>query len=475
MVLVPAGCFMMGSTTGDSDEAPVHEQCFDTPFWIDKYEVTQAQFAEFGGQKANANRFTGNELPVEGITWFEARDYCQNQRSGRLPTEREWEYAARGPNNLTYPWGNDFVADNVVYGGNSGTAPVGSRPNGASWVGAMDMSGNVWEWVSSLYGAYPYNETDESVSDNTLGRVFRGGSWVNNLPYVRSVYRVRSIPTGRDNDVGLRCVRSHSASLTFDQDLAATQTAVAMQATEHITRNEDWTPQEQEFDGVTMVLVPAGCFMMGSTTGDSDEAPVHEQCFDTPFWIDRYEVTQAQFAEFGGQKANANRFTGDELPVENITWFEARDYCDLRGGRLPTEREWEYAARGPNNLMYPWGNQFDGTRLNFCDENCQYDWRDATVDDGYATTAPVGRYPQGVSWVGAIDMSGNVLEWVSSLYGAYPYDATDESVSDNTSRRVLRGGSWGSDRTDVRSVDRYGLIPTYGFNFVGLRCVRSQE
>jgi len=242
-----------------------------------------------------------------------------------------------------------------------------------------------------------------------------------------------------------------------------------------ITQNEDWTPQEQEFDGVTMVLVPAGCFMMGSTTGNSDEAPVHEQCFDTPFWIDTYEVTQAQFAEFGGQKANANSFTGDELPVELITWFEARDYCELRSGRLPTEREWEYAARGPNNLTYPWGNQVDGTRLNFCDENCQYDWRDATVDDGYATTAPVGSYPQGVSWVGAMDMSGNVWEWVSSFYGAYPYDETDESVSDNTSLRVLRGGSWFNNLSNVRSVNRNWYIPTDGDSGVGLRCVRSQE
>ncbi|PJF27076.1 MAG: hypothetical protein CUN52_15015, partial [Phototrophicales bacterium] len=152
MVLVPKGCFMMGSDDGDSDEQPVHEQCFDEPFWIDKYEVTQAQFAQFGGRKANPNYFKGDDLPIERITWFEARDYCEQRRGGRLPTEREWEYAARGPKNLIYPWGNEFMANNVVYDGNSnsGTAPVGSREGGISWVGAMDMSGNVWEWVSSL-------------------------------------------------------------------------------------------------------------------------------------------------------------------------------------------------------------------------------------------------------------------------------------------------------------------------------------
>jgi len=117
---------------------------------------------------------------------------------------------ARGPNNLVYPWGNDFVAANVVYGSNSNnrTAPVGSRAGGVSWVGALDMSGNVREWVSSVYGAYPYDENDESVSDNTNSRVLRGGSWNFNLTDVRSGDRYRDIPTYRSDFVGLRCVRS---------------------------------------------------------------------------------------------------------------------------------------------------------------------------------------------------------------------------------------------------------------------------
>ena len=271
-------------------------------------------------------------------------------------------------------------------------------------------------------------------------------------------------------------------TLTFDQALSATQTAVAfqeqlavaMQATTvansaatqianigTVTKNEEWTPQERDFDGVTMVLVPAGCFMMGSNDAYGEQ-PVHEQCFDTPFWIDKYEVTQAQFAQFNGQKANANRFTGDNLPVETIIWFEARDFCELRGGRLPTEREWEYAARGPSNLIYPWGNDFVANNVVY-------------VDNSNDQTAPVGSRPDGVSWVGALDMSGNVWEWVSSLYESYPYTSNNESDNDNSSARMRRGGSWVNVVDDgVRSADRDWPDPTLWRDNNGFRCLRSQ-
>jgi formylglycine-generating enzyme required for sulfatase activity len=228
-----------------------------------------------------------------------------------------------------------------------------------------------------------------------------------------------------------------------------------------VAHNEDWTPQEQDFDGVTMVLVPAGCFLMGTKDGYNDEQPAHEQCFETPFWMDKYEVTQAQFIQFGGQKANPNEFTEDNHPAENITWFEARDYCELRGGRLPTEREWEYAARGPSNLIYPWGNEFVADNVVYRDNNNNQ-------------IANVGSRPNGVSWVGAMDMSGNVWEWVSSFYGDYPYDENDESVSDNNTDLVLRGGAWNSSDYNVRSADRMLESPTAPNHLIGFRCLRSQ-
>ncbi|MCB9453126.1 MAG: formylglycine-generating enzyme family protein [Anaerolineaceae bacterium] len=229
-----------------------------------------------------------------------------------------------------------------------------------------------------------------------------------------------------------------------------------------ITSNANWTPVEHDFDGITMVLVPAGCFMMGSDDGDDDEKSVNQQCFDTPFWIDKYEVTQADFTRLDGQKAEANSSTGDRLPVDNMTWFEARDFCALRGMRLPTEVEWEYAARGPDSLVYPWGNEFIA-------ENAVY-----YVNSDFQS-AEVGSKPGGMSWVGALDMSGNVWEWVSSLFQDYPYSVAYESDTDTSSRRVLRGGSWSFFDDFLRTAIRNGYAPIFRNVDHGFRCARDVE
>lgn len=228
---------------------------------------------------------------------------------------------------------------------------------------------------------------------------------------------------------------------------------------ELIPRNNDWTPVEREFDGVVMVLVPAGCFRMGSDIGKSDEQPIHAVCIDEPFWLDKIEVTQAQFAAKGGLKANSNRFSGDNRPIEQITWFEAEAFCrEQRGGRLPTEVEWEFAARGPDGLLYPWGN-------DFVEENAVFN------QSSSQGTEAVGSRPGGESWVGAWDLSGNVWEWVSSVYQSYPYDLDDghEDLTAN-GNRVLRGGSW---LQLVYASWRYHLPPEFYVYDVGFRCARS--
>lgn len=230
--------------------------------------------------------------------------------------------------------------------------------------------------------------------------------------------------------------------------------------------NEDWQalyPEGFEYafeDDVPMMLVPAGSFLIGAAPQTDDEHFGVLTRFDQPFWIDRTEVTQADFDRLGGVKAQPNRFVGDQRPVEQITWFEARDFCASRGARLPTEAEWEYAARGPAEWDYPWG----------------YVWnpRKATWNSGGTLT--VGSWPTGRSWVGALDMSGNVWEWVSSLYQPYPYNSNDENISDIDTRRVLRGGGWSNQSTDIlRSGYRSSYSPgsTSVVISLGFRCARS--
>jgi len=229
-----------------------------------------------------------------------------------------------------------------------------------------------------------------------------------------------------------------------------------------ILTNAAWIPVTRDSGGVIMALVPAGCFMMGSDTGETDEQPVHRQCFEQPFWIDQTEVTQAQFARWGGVQARPHTFVGAQHPVENSSWFEAHTFCELRGARLPTESEWEYAARGPDSLAYPWGNTWvSGYAV----------WSGNAGDQ----TAPVGTHPQGASWVGALDLGGNVLEWVSSLYHPYPYDAADgrENSQQRTDYRVLRGGSWEFSAQFLRAANRSWYTPVGNDLFASFRCAAS--
>jgi gamma-glutamyl hercynylcysteine S-oxide synthase len=216
MVFVPTGCFMMGSETGPGDEQPVAGQCIDTPYWIDRFEVTNAVFAQFEGRALQPSYWSEASEPRTSLTWNEARDFCEDRRGGRLPTELEWEYAARGPDNLIYPWGDDFKTENVVSDIENEATVVGSRPTGASWVGALDMSGNVWEWVSTLYTSwelglfpYPYDADDgrEDSERTDLERVMRGGSYRDASDVLRAAYRQAQIPFTRAESIGFRCVR----------------------------------------------------------------------------------------------------------------------------------------------------------------------------------------------------------------------------------------------------------------------------
>ena len=210
-----------------------------------------------------------------------------------------------------------------------------------------------------------------------------------------------------------------------------------------------------------MRLIPKGCFLMGTKNGDEDEQPSHEVCLES-FYIDIFEVTQKKYGKVIGK--NPSVFKGDNLPVEDVTWYEAGKYCKVMGKRLPTEADFEYSARGGTMTNYYWGNEIGISHAN-CD-GCGSHW------DGRGT-APVGSFqPNGY---GLYDILGNVWEWTSDWYGEKYYA---NSPKDNpngpdgkSEKKVLRGGSWDSLPDSLRTSYRYAHYPSVRYDS-GFRCVK---
>lgn len=242
--------------------------------------------------------------------------------------------------------------------------------------------------------------------------------------------------------------------------------------------------------GHDMVLVPAGSFEMGSEAGLYNESPVHTVYLDG-FYIDKYEVTNQQYAEFlndqGNQKEGGVAWLGagpsyseenihligdvwvvdtdyEVHPVMEVTWYGAQAYCFWRTVRLPTEAEWEKAAKGTEGYVYPWGDIWDN-RSNARE-----------LGESYFKDAPVGTFPQGASPYGGLDMAGNVSEWVADWFDNNYY-AVSEGVNPEGPEvgkfRAIRGGSSDNMRFGVRTTSRGFLTPTNKMNSLGFRCASS--
>jgi formylglycine-generating enzyme len=221
MVLVPAGEFTMGSEQGDDDEQPVHRVLLDR-FYLDTFEVTNGRFAKFvaaiqseppWGFADQETPVVQAERPVRWVNWLEATGYCL-WAGKRLPTEAEWEKAARGTDGRTYPWGNEPpTAAHAVFGlkeGDETVSPIGNRDAGSSPYGIHDLAGNLYEWVTDWYDDAFYTQ---SVPSNPRGpvegtaKVQRGGSYINSPYRLRSAFRTKSDPTEHDPHVGFRCAQ----------------------------------------------------------------------------------------------------------------------------------------------------------------------------------------------------------------------------------------------------------------------------
>jgi formylglycine-generating enzyme required for sulfatase activity len=230
-----------------------------------------------------------------------------------------------------------------------------------------------------------------------------------------------------------------------------------------------------------MLLVPSGQFMMGS---DQPESQANEQPI-TPvklacFYMSRFPVTNVQYEQFDAAHRSKRAPWADENhPVVYVSWKEAEAFCkwlsqrEGRRYRLPTEAEWEYAARGDEGNQYPWGARLNaGNLANFADARSNFVWRDPAIDDGFAETSPVGSYPLGASPFGIEEMSGNAFEWCLDLFDVYKGKVVVNPCNTKFGQqRVYRGGSWKSRAASLRACSRNSNIPTYLGNDVGFRVV----
>ena len=281
----------------------------------------------------------------------------------------------------------------------------------------------------------------------------------------------------------------------------ATPAATAVPGTPSAAPTHDAGMQRTDSHGVGQVWVPGGTFTMGADNTAAKpptwarnealtEQPAHAVTISRGYWIDTNEVTVASFDAFkaaGGYDDQA-LWSADgwrwrqrqgtkplpdkcqqqspEEPQVCVTWYEAEAYAHWRGGRLPTEGEWEFAARGPQSLVYPWGNDYDATRANL---------------DGGTGPMPVGSFPEGASWVGALDMAGNAMEWVADWWSASYYagsPATDPPGPATGSIKVEKGGWWGPADNSGAYVGRAAYRhfedpPLYDDHHIGFRIVSA--
>lgn len=511
MVYVPAGTFAMGSDDGAKDEGPVHEVELSA-YYIDKYEVSWRQWKRSGlpyvetlGNRLKVPEAPDwgivDEQPVVNVSWYDARAYVA-WAGKRLPSEAQWEKAARGRDGRTYPWGNeppDFSKavwrDHPI--AKESTAPVDCCAAGASPYGALNMAGNVYEWCDDVYDKNFYAHSpskDPRLEGEGRFRVLRGGAFLLEIEDLRSAYRYRLLPVDRTPYIGFRGVVPGvpGDTSTHDPDASANDPEIPDSAAAEPTprKGRGWfgevMPQGLERgrrsgeylwtrDGSSMVFVPAGAFTMGSEDGERDEAPMREVTLDA-YYIDTYEVSWRQWRRSGlpqvkdldGRPIPDHKPVwgrADHLPVTYIQFHDAVAYAEWVGKRLPTEAEWEKAARGDDGRTYPWGEAPPTFERAV--------WKEHPI--GREAPAPVDCCPAGASPYGAFNMAGNVFEWCSDFYGRDFYGRAAShgpfNPHDPRGRRVLRGGAFVLDAEDLRVTLRNRQYPEEGQDYVGFRLV----
>jgi formylglycine-generating enzyme required for sulfatase activity len=547
MCEVPSGQFWMGA---DPTDCPLETKCqTEMPFHpvtvpsfrIDKYEVTVDGYAECVAEgactppKCNCNpgfdcvvnsEVPGREdHPVNCVDWLQASTYCW-WAGKRLPSEAEWEKAARGTDGRLFPWGNEpFDCTRAVLNmtgcGTTGTAPVGSRPAGASPYGIHDLMGNVYEWTGDLFEVTYYHAPSDGrpyvtnlvvreSGRKSLPYIVRGPGW-DELEVSKPSWHWYTILRGYFVDgssgTGFRCALSNEDG-PVDQIKPIADNTKTAGFVGLATRVGGGAGGDPNIDGGDSVLtpscgvsptgrggemceVPEGSFPMGCRIIEPnylncdyypDEIPVHDVWLSR-FKIDRFEVTMREYrecVEAGGCSlpVNVNRICNERCtygvsrkedhPINCVLWEQARDYCAWAGKRLPTEAEWEKAAGGPDGWFWPWGN----------DQGPKADRDYAVLHYWEAwpwSTFPVGTKPKGATPYGALDMLGNVWEWTNDWYDESYYansPAVDPQGPPGGYVYVLRGfANEPSGDANIDNKTRHAVFhPAYWSETVGFRC-----
>ncbi len=489
MIYIPPGEFIAGGI-GGADKARVYLD----EYYIYKYEVTNDQFARFIEEtgytpQGSWCRWVGPETgshPVVMVSWNDADAYCR-WAGVRLPTEAQWEKAARGTDGRKYPWGDSWdpsLCNNrdtpaeLLEGRarylfeKTGITPVGSFSGDSSPFGVMDMAGNASEWTADWFGDEYPGLFPGSPPDGT-DKVLRGGSFYQDPSSCRLDHRDDNLPDSSDVDYTFRGVWLPSDPLPRQgviprssprPDPVAVKLSPEDAPAPDIQKIPDSNRAINQRDGAEMIYIPGGSFVMGASPADRDARPQElprRRVTLSPYYIYKYEVTYRQFEEFTRQTGYVSQGSWKEYlnpavmdhPVVYVTWEDARAYCLWAGGDLPTEAQWERAARGGDERIYPWGDEWAPNFANVLE---------LTDPEGLALryiyydnlgTTPVGSFPMDRSPEGLMDVAGNVIEWCRDWYNPEYYrtgPTRDPSGPDQGQHRVMRGGGWGQDQRICR-------------------------
>lgn len=482
-IYIPSGSFTMGDDA--TPETMRHKVNLTRGYYLQKTEVTQEQWQNI--MASNPSYYKGKNNPVTGVTIADIQVFISKLNDKertlfyRLPTEAEWEYAARAGTDSVYYFGNDakMFPQFAWYDYNSGARshPVATRhPN--QW-GLYDMLGNVSELVSDFYKKDYFaispaeNPQGPLTGDST---VYKGYSF-NDGPVVDNGSAGRH-PFAKDmsfSNVGFRLAYEPLSAEEMYKKVHEINSIDGYEAYLKLYPQENNVSEiqkkisilkEDTIKSVEMVPVKGGCFQMGDSFGDgiANEKPLHEVCV-SDFSIGKYEVTQAQWEKV--MKFNPSTFKkcGDDCPVESVSWEDAQMFIKKlnrltgRKYRLPTEAEWEYAARsGGKNEKYAGADAADTVA-----------WYD---DNSGKTAHKVGTKRS--NRLGLYDMNGNVSEWCQDWFGEGYYGRSPKSDPQgpaSSEKRVWRGGSWFNNAGLVRTSYRDSSLPSERYTNIGFRLV----